>query len=293
MGLKVLAIDLGGINKDYFLRSDFDYFEIKASLNIDNSKKLKSYLTFIESGKPISIDDYQDESDNIHIVVRNIVDGKFEDKSPIYITDEKAEELKAFRLVKDDIVMAISSNCGLSFYYNGKDDRNLTLSHYLVRFRVNQELINPIYLNYYINSRLLKRYFRSVETGKTLKNLSKYYIKEMPVIIPEKHKQDEIISQIEPIEKNINELKSRLIPITEVINKVFSKEFGFDENLYNELGKGMTAGTQSAQAKTLKVFEVDFDELPKNKVVRFSTRYHNPPTKKLMDFLNQGWRRYG
>jgi type I restriction enzyme S subunit len=49
----------------------------------------------------------------------------------------------------------------------------------------------------------------------------------------------------------------------------------------------MTAGTQNAQAKTFRTFETNFEELAKSKILRCSTRFHNPPTKKLMEILNQ------
>lgn len=287
MGLKTFTVDYRELSKDFFLRSDFDYFEIKNKLNLDRVPKLKKYLTFLETGKPITPEDYsEDETDNVHIVVRNIADGEFKENNLIFISDDKAEELEKYRIQENDIVIAISSNCGYSFYYDGKDKRNLTLSHYLARFRIDQLFINPIFLNYYINSRIMKQYFRSVETGKTLKNLSKYYIKQLPVLIPDKHTQDKIVLQVEPIEKKIKDLKSKIAPQQVIINKVLSREFGFDKNLFNEFGKGMTAGTQIAQNKSLRVFETNFDKLSRSAILRSSTRYHNPPTHKLMTFLD-------
>src|SRR3989338_6488463 len=99
-------------------------------------------------------------------------------------------------------------------------------------------------------------------------------------------KQDQIIAQIELIERKIKELKKQIAPAQEVVNKVFAREFNFDENLYNEFGKGMTAGTQIAQDKNIRTFETDFNELSRSGILRFSTRFHNIPTKKLMDILN-------
>ncbi len=99
-------------------------------------------------------------------------------------------------------------------------------------------------------------------------------------------KQDEIVAQIEPIEKKIKELTSKIKEPQEIINKVFAREFEFDENLYNTLGKGMTAGTQIAENKKLRTFESNFQDLSRSNILRFSTRFHNPPTRKLMDFLD-------
>jgi type I restriction enzyme S subunit len=49
----------------------------------------------------------------------------------------------------------------------------------------------------------------------------------------------------------------------------------------------MTAGTQIADNRTLRVFETDFVGLARSEILRFSTRYHNLPTKKLMEILDE------
>lgn len=110
-------------------------------------------------------------------------------------------------------------------------------------------------------------------------------MKQKYPLIP-KEKQDQIVAQIEPIEKKIKELKATIKDPQIIINQVFAREFGFDINLINEFGKGMTSGTQIAQERNLRVFETDFKELSRSKTLRSSTRFHNPPTKKLMDLLD-------
>lgn len=286
MGLKYNYIKLSEIKNDIFLRLDVDYFQIKNKLNIDKNIKLRKYLTFLETGKPITPDDYTDNSNNIHIVVRNIVDGCFNSDDLIYINDIKGEELSQYRLKKGDIVIGISSNCGYSFLYDWNDKRNLTLSHYLARFRVDSNYINSIYLNYYINSSIIKQYFRSVETGKTLKNLSKYYIKSLPLLIPNLSKQNSIIKTIYPVEKNISELKSYIIPETQIINNVFSDYFNFDIENFNKL-------------KKIKKYFISFSLFSNNRDLRQSVKFHrksgkfvfdelkNITSKKIKDFISE------
>lgn len=272
MGLKYYDIPFSELRKDLFFRLDFDYFEIKNRLNLNHATKLKKYLTFLETGKPIKPSDYTKESDNIHIVVRNIVDGKFTQNNLIYIDDEKANELKKYRLAKGDIVLAISSNCGASFYFDEDNKNNLTLSHYLARFRVNVDFVNPVYLNYYINSTSIKQYFRSVETGKTLKNLSKYYIKEMPCLLPAIDKQEKIVSKIAPIEQSIKQLKSQIKPHQEVINLVFSREFDLNLKRFEEL-------------KKVKINNLDFLDFGNNKDLRNSVKFHRQAGRFVLDEL--------
>ena len=54
-----------------------------------------------------------------------------------------------------------------------------------------------------------------------------------------KPKQDQIVIQIEPIEKKIKELKAQISQPQEVINKVFAREFGFDLENADEKKKNM------------------------------------------------------
>lgn len=100
-------------------------------------------------------------------------------------------------------------------------------------------------------------------------------------------KQEQLNKQIQTIEEKIRELKNQIEHPLKIVNRVFAREFGFEENLYNEFGKGMTAGTQIAKNRSLRVFETDFKDFSRSNKLRFSTRFHNPLTNKLMDLLDR------
>jgi len=139
-------------------------------------------------------------------------------------------------------------------------------------------LLHPSFLNVY----------SFLESGKTPshRRVNPYEFLKIKVPVLPKSKYTEIVAKIEPIENKIKDLKRNLEQPQEIINRVFAREFEFDENLYNTFGKGMTAGTQIAQNKTLRVFDTDFDHLSRSGIARFSTRFHNPPTKSLMYFMD-------
>jgi len=72
----------------------------------------------------------------------------------------------------------------------------------------------------------------------TLKEDDLYYLKFDKKIIDELERQeDQIVAQIEPIEKKIKDLKKQIKEPQEVINKVFAREFGFDLEKFEELKK--------------------------------------------------------
>jgi type I restriction enzyme S subunit len=267
MGLKIITHSLSGLSGDPFLRMDFDYLEITREMNITRDiPRLKKYITLLETGHPITKEDYylEGKSDYIHIVVRNIKDGELDLSNPIYIIDDKGEELKKYKLLQGEIVIAISASCGSSFIYqNPKDNVQLTLSHYLAKLNVDEKKINPILLVYYLNSLLMQKYFRSAETGKTQKNLSKNYIRELPMLIPDNVKEQEIIlKKIFPIEANIKKLKDQIKPDTEIINEVFTARFGWDTKTFIKLGNVHIMNS------TLSVFANNIDN-------RFSFKFHN------------------
>ncbi|MFA5871380.1 MAG: restriction endonuclease subunit S [Parcubacteria group bacterium] len=63
----------------------------------------------------------------------------------------------------------------------------------------------------------------------TLKEDDLFYLKFSKAAIDKLEKlENEIISQIEPIENKIKELKNQISPAQEAMNKVFAREFGFD-----------------------------------------------------------------
>lgn len=262
MSFRINATNLTDISYDMYGRMDVDYFLIQKKYNLSNMEKLRDYITFLESGKSIKADDYENGTDNIHITVRNIDYGSLNLDNAIYITDKKADSLKDFRLQKDDVVIAISSNCGNSFVYEKSLPLNLTLSHYLCRIRVNKDLLLEKYLVLYMQSSLCKDYFRSVETGKTIKNLAQSYISNMPVFVPSKNVQTDIIKKATPILDDIQTLKTTVIPISAIIDKVMETYFKYDYDKFNSLKK--------------KIFSSSLSQYGNNVDIRFSAKFHRP-----------------
>jgi type I restriction enzyme S subunit len=195
------------------------------------------------------------------------------------ITDYAIEEEKTlYQAKQNSLVVSNAMTVGLSFLL----DRSVFINQNVFEVNLDETKINKKFVLWYLNL-IVRPLFQTTYTSKYLSKdeLGRIKIPSIP-----KSKQDQIVAQIEPIEEKIKELKAQITPPQEVINKVFAREFGFDENLFNEFGKGMTAGTQIAHNRTLRVFETYFEELSRSGIVRFSTRFHNPPTKKLMNFLD-------
>lgn len=170
------------------------------------------------------------------------------------------------------------------------DDENKNFFYTTAFIILKPKKLNKI-LYYSLRTIFYKNLISISRQGKgypTLKEEDLFYLKFNKNFIQKlEQKKIEIISQIEPIEKKIKELKKQMKQPHEIINKVFARKFGFDENLYKEFGKGMTAGTQICEDKKLRFFEVEFKDFSMSKILRFSTRFHNTPTKKLMHIIDK------
>ena len=258
---------------DPFLRCDVDNLFMRHKHLFVNHSRLAEFITFIEIGKPITREDYTAISENIHLLVRNISGGKACYENLLYISDEKADELSAFRIEKGDIVMAISSNCGATFLYEGDRSENITLSHYLCRFRVDSSRLRPKYLVYYLNSSLMQEYFRGVETGKTQKNLSKVYIHDAPIFVPSISEQDELCKRIAPVESRIKEIESKIVNPTDIIDNVFQHEFSFNHERFSAL-------------KKINLHVRNSRYLANNLDLRFSSKFHRDAGDFVAQELN-------
>jgi len=106
MGLKIIKQPFTNIANDNFLRSDFSYVDIvENNFYKKMDRRLADYLTFLETGKSIKKTDYAEEdSEYVHVVVKNIRYNQLDINDALFINEEKGEFLSNFRLQKNDIV---------------------------------------------------------------------------------------------------------------------------------------------------------------------------------------------
>jgi len=222
MGLGTIScfkLSLLEISEDPFARLDYDYFANLDAFKRQFSKsfkfkKLRDAVTTIETGEPVDRTDYAlAETEYVHIVPRDIKGGVLDITDPIYLKPEKGDRLSEFKLVENDVLIAISSNCGDSAVFVSPSlDTQYTISHYMVRVKVNPKLYDPHFLAYYLNHPKIKTYFRAIEAGKTQQNLSKVYLRNFPVVdLPLEDQQSlvkTISARFEQVSAKLREIKT-------------------------------------------------------------------------------------
>lgn len=294
MGLKVYNIDFLELAKEKTVRFDFNF------ISFQNNYSIIEYYSF-DDLFDIVINDKVDfktlfEEDFYYVEISNV--SKESDVFPIKLNFynrtyelenyyKKIEKGNIINVSENDILISkvrpnLKKYILIDEIYNGY--------YYTSAFiHIKPKILKKIFF-YLFKTSFYKNLISISRQGKgypTLKEDDFHYLKfskkDINILL---NNESYILSLIEPIENKIKILKESIIPEQKIINEIFSREFIFDENLYNEFGKGMTAGTQIADNKTFKVFNTDFADFSKSDIMRFSTRFHNIPTKKLMNILD-------
>lgn len=98
--------------------------------------------------------------------------------------------------------------------------------------------------------------------------------------------EQSLLEKIEPIEKNIRKLKTKIKAPQEAINRVFAREFNFNLERFETL-------------KKVKIFDIDFYNFGNNKDLRKSVKFHrqagqfvldelkSKTSKKIKDFIDE------
>jgi hypothetical protein len=231
MSLKQFTIDFQELAKETSNRFDVDFinfnvredkerYSFKDFFNIDNSTK-KERLDLVEN---IEDDFYYAEIGNAT---------KQGDVEP-----EKLNFLSRNELVEDNILLAKVRPNLKKYVFIDKENKDYFYTTAFINLKPKK--LNKIF--YYSFRTIFYNDLMAISRqGKgypTLKDNDLFYLKFNKTVIDKLEKaENQIVAQIEPIEKKIRELKNQIAPAQGVINKVFARESGFDLEKFEKLKK--------------------------------------------------------
>ena len=293
MGVKYSKVNLLNVINSRNLRLDYRFLEFsKTEINYPY-QLFSQFIKEIGNGKDISPNNYVEynDSDVIYPTVNNFTKGNF-NYNDITFLDDNYKVTK--QLENNDIIISRSGTVGLTYAWN-KEEANKKFgrpivaipSGYLIVVKVKTELISPRFIQFLLNSSLYKEYFYVFGVGKTQKNIAQPEILSIPIPLISKQNQENLIGKIEPLEGEIIQLQAQIQQPLALINAVFADYYGYAKTLWQTFGKGMTAGTQKSEDKSLAFYKVNVKAVCKSTIMRFSSRFHSPITRQLEQTLHQ------
>jgi len=108
------------------------------------------------------------------------------------------------------ISVARSGSVGISYLHKTTGTK-FAYASYLIRFRLNQDLIIPEYLQFYLQSPMYWNYVKRVSRGATILNINSQQLSKLPVPLPsisEQKKIVEILNQAKSLREKCKKSKT-------------------------------------------------------------------------------------
>ncbi|MEE1096920.1 MAG: restriction endonuclease subunit S [Bacteroidales bacterium] len=109
-----------------------------------------------------------------------------------------------YLLRPNDIVFArTGASVGRSYFYDGKDGE-FVYAGFLIKFSIDPNKVNPKILKYYTHSQPYYDWILSVDNGATRGNINAQTYSSMPIILPDRNRQDKIVSILSSLDDKID-----------------------------------------------------------------------------------------
>jgi len=112
-------------------------------------------------------------------------------------------EAPKYILSPNDIVFArTGASTGRNYFYDGTDG-TLVYAGFLIKFSLDPQKVNPLYVKYYCQSAQYINWIRSFSTGSTRGNINAQTLGNMDIPLPTREQQDYLVSILSPIDEKI------------------------------------------------------------------------------------------
>lgn len=155
-----------------------------------------------------------------------------------------------YLLRPNDIVFArTGASVGRSYFYDGKDGE-FVYAGFLIKFSIDPNKVNPKILKYYTHSQPYYDWILSVDNGATRGNINAQTYSSMPIILPDRNRQDKIVSILSSLDDKIDLLHRENKTLEAMAETLFRQWFieeakEDDMCLLGEVIKTTSGGTPS------------------------------------------------
>lgn len=119
-----------------------------------------------------------------------------------------------YLLNKDDVLFARSGSVGRCYIHKEISHKSI-FAGYLIRFLLNQKMINPNYLFYYCHSSIYKHWVNAIYRPAVQANINSEEYKSLPIPLPDIKIQNEIVQKINEIRQQAKQLQQEANDVLE------------------------------------------------------------------------------
>lgn len=132
-----------------------------------------------------------------------------------------------YLLSPNDIVFArTGASTGRNYFYDGSDGE-FVYAGFLIKFSIDPQMVNPLYIKYYCQSVQYRNWIKSFSTGSTRGNINAQTLGNMHIPLPSREQQDFLVNTLVPIDAKIklnNQINDNLEQQLHMLyTKIFAK----------------------------------------------------------------------
>lgn len=151
-------------------------------------------------------------------------DGFLQTGGKAYIEVDNLEYDK-YVLNENDIVFArTGASAGRSYLYD-KDEEPLIVAGFLIRYNLNNTMVNPRYMRYYTISNQYKAWVNGISTGSTRPNINEKMFSDMPISLPKISIQNQIVEILDSLENKVKNNNAIISNLEEQAQAIFKSWF--------------------------------------------------------------------
>lgn len=106
-------------------------------------------------------------------------------------------------LSPNDIVFArTGASTGRNYFYDGSDGI-FVYAGFLIKFSLDPQKVNPVYVKYYCQSTQYWNWVKSFSTGSTRGNINAQTLGNMEILLPSREQQNYLVRVLSPIDEKI------------------------------------------------------------------------------------------
>jgi type I restriction enzyme, S subunit len=137
----------------------------------------------------------------------------------LYVSKQKAEELRAYRLREGDFLFSRMASVGRAGFVP-TDLSGALFNYHLMRLRLNSDVIIPKLFFYYVRgSEVVREYLDAVSRGATRDGINTKLLRNMPVQVPPTAEQRRIVAKIDALSAKSRRASEQLDHIPRLVEK--------------------------------------------------------------------------
>lgn len=158
-----------------------------------------------------------------YLRITDINDDGTLNKNGLKSVEEKGSE--NYLLQPNDIVFArTGASVGRSYFYDGRDGE-LVYAGFLIKYSIDSAKVNPKILKFYTHSQAYYDWIKTVDNGATRGNVNAQTFASMPILLPERKVQDEIVNILSSLDDKIDLLRRENTTLEHMAETLFRQWF--------------------------------------------------------------------